>query len=109
MRASAVERIARLVCADVDQLAPAEIDAIAAFLHTEQVRRIETAARQVATRAPGSDAPVVTLGAGAFLARAAAGHLGRAVVEMPWSAAERDAAPAAALAALAAARGDGSC
>ena len=107
--AGARERIARLVCSDVDQLAPAEIDAIAAFLHAEQVRQIEAAARQVATRDPESEAPVVALGAGAFLARAAAGRLERAVVEMPWSAAERDAAPAAALAGLAAARVRASC
>ena len=66
-----------------------------------------TATPQVATRAPESEAPVVALGAGAFLARAAAGRLGRAVVEMPWSAAERDMAPAAALAELAAARPGG--
>jgi hypothetical protein len=52
----------------------------------------------------GGEAPVVPLGAGAFLARAAAEHLGRAVVELPWSAAERHAAPAAALAELLAGR-----
>ena len=55
-------------------------------------------------RAPRGDPPVVPLGAGAFLAREAAEHLGRAVVELPWSAAERDAAPAAALAELLAGR-----
>jgi (4-(4-[2-(gamma-L-glutamylamino)ethyl]phenoxymethyl)furan-2-yl)methanamine synthase len=110
--AAARERIARLVCSDADQLAPAEIDAVAAFLHAEQVRQIEEAARQVGTRVPESDAPVVAFGAGAFLARAAAERLGRDVAEMPWSAAERDAAPAAALAALAAraaARAGASC
>ncbi|HEX5979849.1 MAG TPA: hydantoinase/oxoprolinase family protein [Thermoleophilaceae bacterium] len=93
------ERVARLVCADTEQLAAEEIDAIAAFLHAEQVRQIEAAVRQVSGRV-GGDAPVVPLGAGAFLAREAAEHLGRPVVELPWSAAERDAAPAAALAEL---------
>jgi probable H4MPT-linked C1 transfer pathway protein len=106
---SARERVARLVCSDVEQLEPAEIDAIAEFLHAEQVRRIEAAARQVGTRRPGSTAPVVTFGAGAFLARAVAERLGRPVVEMPWSEAERDAGPAAALAGLAAARVRASC
>jgi hypothetical protein len=48
---------------------------------------------------------VIPLGGGAFLARMAAQRLDRAVVELPWSAAERDAAPAAALAALLAERG----
>src|SRR4029078_8270871 len=50
--AAARERIARLVCSDVDQLEPAEIDAIAAFLHAEQVRQIEAAAREGAPHGP---------------------------------------------------------
>lgn len=107
--AAARERIARVVCSDVDQLAAAEIDTIAAFLLAAQVRQIEDAARQVGTRMDAAAAPVVPLGSGAFLARAAAERLGRPVVEMPWSAEERDAAPAASLAALAAARVRASC
>ena len=47
------ERVARLVCADVEQLEPAEIEAIAAYLHGEQVRQIEAAARRVGTDAAG--------------------------------------------------------
>ena len=97
------ERVARLVCADAEQLAAEEIDAIAAFLHAEQVRQIEAAARQVSGRLKRAP-PMVPLGAGAFLAREAAERLGRTVVELPWSAAERDAAPAAALAELLAKR-----
>jgi probable H4MPT-linked C1 transfer pathway protein len=102
------ERVARLVCADVEQLEPGEVETIAAYLHAEQVRQIEAAARQVSTRFAGAT-PVVTLGTGAFLARAAAERLGRPVLEMPWSPAQRDAAPAAALAELAAARLRASC
>ncbi|HZC14566.1 MAG TPA: hydantoinase/oxoprolinase family protein [Thermoleophilaceae bacterium] len=97
------ERVARLVCSDAEQLAPEEIDAIAAFLHGEQVGQIEAAVRRVSGRfelAP----PVVPLGVGAFLAREAAERLGLAAVELPWSAAEREAAPAAALAELLAER-----
>jgi (4-(4-[2-(gamma-L-glutamylamino)ethyl]phenoxymethyl)furan-2-yl)methanamine synthase len=87
------ERIVRLVCSDVDQLDEAEIDAIAAYLHGEQVRQIEEAARRVAP----PEAPVVTAGSGAFMAREVAARLGRPVVA--------DAVgPAAALAALLAAR-----
>jgi probable H4MPT-linked C1 transfer pathway protein len=93
------ERVARIVCADAEQLSAEEIDAIAAFLHTQQVRQIEAAARQVSRRFEGAP-PVVPLGVGAFLAREAAEPLGRTIVELPWSAAERDAAPAAALAEL---------
>jgi probable H4MPT-linked C1 transfer pathway protein len=87
------ERIARLVCSDVEQLDAAEIDAIALFLHGEQVRQIKEAARRVAP----PDAPVVAAGSGAFLARKVAARLGRAVAAGPEG-------PAAALAALLAAR-----
>ena len=97
------ERVARLVCADAEQMAVEEIDAIAAFLYAEQMRQIEAAVRRVSGRFEG-DPPVVPLGVGAFLAREAAERLGRAVAELPWSAAERDAAPAAALADLLAGR-----
>jgi probable H4MPT-linked C1 transfer pathway protein len=86
--AFARERIARLVCSDTEQLADSEIDAIAAFLHAEQIRQIEAAAR----RAPA--APIVAVGAGAFLAREVAARLGRAVAEAPVT------GPADALAAL---------
>jgi probable H4MPT-linked C1 transfer pathway protein len=102
------ERVARLVCADMEQLEPAEVETIAAYLHGEQVRQIEAAARQVSTRFAAAT-PVVTLGVGTFLARAVAERLGRTVLELPWSAEQRDAAPAAALAELAAARLGASC
>ena len=97
------ERLARLVCADAEQLAAQEVDAIAAFLHGEQVGQIEAAARRVSARLDEAR-PVVPLGAGAFLAREAAENLGLELAELPWSTAERDAAPAAALAELLAAR-----
>jgi probable H4MPT-linked C1 transfer pathway protein len=97
------ERVARLVCADVEQLAGEEIDRIASFLHAEQVRQIEAALRRVGRRYEAG-APVVPVGAGAFLAREAAERAGRAIAELPWSTAEREAAPAAALAELLSAR-----
>jgi (4-(4-[2-(gamma-L-glutamylamino)ethyl]phenoxymethyl)furan-2-yl)methanamine synthase len=97
------ERVARLVCADAEQLAAQEIDAIAAFLHAEQVGQIEAAARSVSERL-GDVPPVVPLGTGAFLAREAAERLGRETAEVPWTEVERDAAPAAALAELLAGR-----
>jgi probable H4MPT-linked C1 transfer pathway protein len=103
------ERIARLVCADSEQLEPREVETIAAYLHAEQVGQVEAAARLVSTRWPESATPVVTLGLGAFLGRAVAERLGRPVLEMPWSEAERDMAPAAALAELAAGRLRPSC
>jgi (4-(4-[2-(gamma-L-glutamylamino)ethyl]phenoxymethyl)furan-2-yl)methanamine synthase len=99
------ERIARLVCADVDQLAGDEIEAIAAFLHGEQLRQIDEAAQRVQRPLP-PQAPVVAVGAGAFLGREVAARLGRAVAEAPapWGATGAEMAPAAALATLLAAR-----
>jgi (4-(4-[2-(gamma-L-glutamylamino)ethyl]phenoxymethyl)furan-2-yl)methanamine synthase len=94
------ERIARLVCADVEQLGEHEIDAIAAFLHGEQLRQLEDAARRVQLPLP-ADAPVVAVGSGAFLGREVAARMKRAVAEAP---AGGDVGPAAALAALLAAR-----
>ena len=102
------ERVARLVCADAEQLAAGEIDGIAAFLHAEQVRQIVAAVQRLSGRIEGEPA-VVPLGTGAFLAREAADRLDRAILELPWTAAERDAAPAAALAALLAARPRARC
>ena len=90
--AFARERIARLVCSDLEQLDDSEVDAIATFLHSEQLRQIEDAAR------PTAEAPVVAVGSGAFLGRAVAARLGRAVADSPTS------GPAAALAALLAKR-----
>jgi len=91
------ERIARLVCADAEQLAAGEIAAIAAFLHGEQLRQIEDAARRVARPLPPA-APVVAIGAGAFLGREVAARLGRTAADGPAP------SPAAALAALLARR-----
>src|SRR5215216_2866674 len=93
------ERIARLVCSDIDQLAADEIDAIAAFLHGEQLRQIEQAARRVERSLPPA-APVVAVGSGAFLGHEVAARLGRAVADAraSWGATGAEMAPAAALA-----------
>jgi (4-(4-[2-(gamma-L-glutamylamino)ethyl]phenoxymethyl)furan-2-yl)methanamine synthase len=101
--AFARERIARLVCSDVDQLDEGEIDAIAAFLHGEQLRQLEEAALHAQRPLP-AEAPVVAVGSGAFLGREVAERLGRAVADGPWSATHGEVAPAVALAALLAAR-----
>jgi probable H4MPT-linked C1 transfer pathway protein len=97
------ERVARLVCADAEQLSATEIDAIAAYLHFEQVRLVEDAARDAGAELT-TLAPVVALGSGAFLAREVAERLGVGVRDLPWSEAERAVAPAAALAELASER-----
>jgi probable H4MPT-linked C1 transfer pathway protein len=99
--AFARERIARLVCADVEQLGDDEVDAIAAYLAGEQLRQIEDAARRVQRPLP-PEAPVVAVGSGAFLGHEVSARLGRAVAPAPWG---EELGPAAALAALLAARG----
>jgi (4-(4-[2-(gamma-L-glutamylamino)ethyl]phenoxymethyl)furan-2-yl)methanamine synthase len=99
--AFARERIARLVCSDLEQLGEGDVDAIAAFLHGEQLRQIEDAARRVQLPA---DMPVVAVGSGAFLGREVAARLERTVADAPWGATGGEVAPAAALAALLAAR-----
>ena len=103
--AFARERIARLVCADAEQLDAGEVDAIAAFLYGEQLRQLEDAARRVQRQLP-PDAPVVAVGSGAFLGREIAARLERTVADapVPWGATGGEVAPAAALAALLAAR-----
>jgi probable H4MPT-linked C1 transfer pathway protein len=108
--ACARERIARLVCSDVEQLGEAEIDAIAAHLHGEQLRQLEEAARRV-ERVLASGAPVVAVGSGAFLGREVAARLGRdvAAAPAPWGATGSEVAPAAALAALLAAQRSAPC
>jgi (4-(4-[2-(gamma-L-glutamylamino)ethyl]phenoxymethyl)furan-2-yl)methanamine synthase len=104
------ERIARLVCSDTDQLSADELDAIAAYLGAEQVTQIEAAARRVQRPLPPG-APVVAAGSGVSLAREVAERLGRAVADPPeaWGATGGEVAPAAALAALLAARGGPLC
>ena len=99
--AFARERIARLVCSDLEQLGEGDVDAISAFLHGEQLRQIDEAARR-AQLPP--DAPVVAVGSGAFLGREVAARLERTVADAPWGAVGGEVAPAAALAALLAAR-----
>jgi probable H4MPT-linked C1 transfer pathway protein len=77
----AAERLARVVCADVEMLSADEIRAIARAIADAQVARIATALTTVARRlGPGVD--VVTTGLGAFLARRAASAAGLRVRDL---------------------------
>jgi hypothetical protein len=107
-REFARERLARLVCADLEMLGEDEVDAIAAYICSEQLRQIETAARRVSSRCRRT-APVVAIGAGAFLAREVASRIGRPLAPaLPtWESAGVEAASAAALAGLLARQVDG--
>lgn len=107
---AARERVARLVCADVEQLEVVEIDVIAAYVADRQLRQLVGAARRVSATL-ARDAPVVCLGSGAWLARQVAAALERDAVDgVPeWGAAGSEIAPASALAELVAERAIASC
>ena len=68
-------RLARVVCADPEQLADGDVEAIAAAVEEAQVAAISAALGRVAARLHGG-VPVVAVGVGAFLARAAATRCG---------------------------------
>jgi probable H4MPT-linked C1 transfer pathway protein len=96
-------RIARMICADVEMLAPFDITAIAEHVSRAQAKQITSGFRQVMRRlGPRCPRSVVVAGQGGFLARAAAGQLGLTTQDLAGeigSAAAR-AAPAAAVAIL---------
>jgi probable H4MPT-linked C1 transfer pathway protein len=68
-------RLARVVCADPEQLADGDLEAIAAAVEEAQLGSITAALRRVAARLPAG-VPVVAVGVGAFLAREAAARCG---------------------------------
>jgi (4-(4-[2-(gamma-L-glutamylamino)ethyl]phenoxymethyl)furan-2-yl)methanamine synthase len=68
-------RLARVVCADPEQLADGDLDAIAAAVEEAQVASIAAALGRVAGRVPAGTG-VVAVGLGEFLARAAAERCG---------------------------------
>jgi hypothetical protein len=72
-------RLARVVCADPEQLAPGDLEAIAAAVEAEQVAAIAAALGRMPA------APVVAVGVGAFLARAAAGRCGLELHDGPFA------------------------
>jgi hypothetical protein len=71
-------RLARVVCADPEQLADGDLEAIAAAVEDAQIAAIAAALARVVSRLPG-EAPVLAVGVGAFLARAAAERCGLSV------------------------------
>lgn len=95
------ERIARVVCADIELLDDEAIDAIAVHVAERQVERIAGALARVQERHPGAET-VVTAGLGAFLAGRAAARLGRRAIPLAGTLGDdaARAAPAAAVALL---------
>ncbi len=76
--AEARARLARVVCADPEQLADGDLEAIAATVEEAQIAVVAGALDRVAGRGVAG-APVLAVGVGAFLARAAAERCGLAV------------------------------
>ncbi len=68
-------RLARVVCADREELSDGDLEAIATAVQEAQIAAIARALGLVAARAPVG-AAVIAVGVGAFLARAAAGRCG---------------------------------
>ncbi len=68
-------RLARVVCADPEQLAAGDVEAIAAAVEEAQTASIAAALARVAERLPAG-VPVLAVGIGGFLARAAAARCG---------------------------------
>jgi (4-(4-[2-(gamma-L-glutamylamino)ethyl]phenoxymethyl)furan-2-yl)methanamine synthase len=68
-------RLARVVCADPEQLAAGDLEAVAGAVEEAQIAAIATALGRVATALPAG-VPVVAVGVGSFLARAAAVRCG---------------------------------
>jgi uncharacterized hydantoinase/oxoprolinase family protein len=77
-------RLARVVCADPEQLADGDLEAIAAAVEEAQIASITAALARVGTRVPAGTG-VVAVGVGAFLARAAAERCGLPIHAEPGS------------------------
>jgi (4-(4-[2-(gamma-L-glutamylamino)ethyl]phenoxymethyl)furan-2-yl)methanamine synthase len=92
-------RLARVVCADPEQLIDGDLEGIAAAVEEAQVAAIAAAIARVATRLPDG-APVLAVGVGAFLARAAAARCGIPIHELAGSPLAADGGEVAAAVAL---------
>jgi (4-(4-[2-(gamma-L-glutamylamino)ethyl]phenoxymethyl)furan-2-yl)methanamine synthase len=102
-RAECGARIARMFCADLEMLGPADITAIAECVARAQVKQIKSGIRQVMRRlGPASPCVAVLAGQGTFLAREAAEEFGLAIRDFSneVGCASARAAPAAAVAVL---------
>ncbi len=102
-KTSARQRLARLVCADLEALSPAEVDQIARHVHQAQLRQIVEAMGRVLSRSDSHlGLPVIAVGLGAFLAIEAGRQLGLTLVtlESGWGGELSAAAPSVAVAQL---------
>ena len=89
-------RLARLVCADGEQLSEADIDGIARTIYDRQAEQVGQGIAEVLSGlSQARDLPLLALGLGAFLAREAARRLGLRVLDFDksWGRAASIAAP----------------
>lgn len=108
---SARERLARVVCADVEMLSPEAVDQMATYIAERQVQQIAEAISQVLSALEESrislkggrqDLPAIVTGLGSLLARRSAERLGLKVIDLEkeWGRDCRLATPAFAVAHL---------
>lgn len=108
---SARQRLARLVCADMELLDASEIGAMARYIYEQQLEQIHQALQQVLSRLPQlRTLPVITMGLGSFLASEAARRAGLEAqeLEVEWGRKVSAVAPCVAVAHLLATRLEGS-
>ena len=104
------QRLARQVCADAEELAAGDLEAMSAEVCREVFEEVAECVRAVAKRLPGPPGICLVSGAGEFLARRAAGAVGQCQVVSLAELVGRDGSrsgPAYALAVLAAAFSEG--
>lgn len=104
---AARERLARLVCADAEMLSEPQLRKLARYLFDKQVQQVTEALHQVVSiQEGGYRVPLVTAGAGAFVAAEAGVRLGMKVLdaEAHWGVEATVALPAQAVAYLLARR-----
>jgi uncharacterized hydantoinase/oxoprolinase family protein len=78
------QRLARLICADSETMSKKEIEAMAAYLFEKQVQQVTESLLQVLSCLTFYDSlPLVTMGAGRFLANKAAKRLGIPIIDIP--------------------------
>lgn len=94
------QRLARLVCADMEMLSLEEIDEIAHYVFEQQVRQISEAILQVFSFLPEHrDLPIFALGSGRFLAVEVVRRLGMEIRDLSISESQQVSAVAPCLAA----------
>jgi (4-(4-[2-(gamma-L-glutamylamino)ethyl]phenoxymethyl)furan-2-yl)methanamine synthase len=99
---SARRRLARLVCADEEMLTTADIDELARHIYIRQIQQVREGIDQVISRLPQLRIhPVVILGSGGFLGKAAAVNMGLKIRDFTYAWGEKlSAAPCLAAAHL---------